>query len=68
MSEAARFEPVPFQIVSDSRQLKAFADPIRNRIMHFLAEREATNPNLQRHSANRKRKSSTTFASCLMPG
>lgn len=46
MSEAARFEPVPFQIVSDSRQLKAFADPIRNRIMHFLAEREATNQQL----------------------
>jgi hypothetical protein len=39
-------EPVPFQIVSDPRQLKAFTDPIRNRILHILADRPATNQQL----------------------
>lgn len=40
------FEPNPFQIVSDPRQLKAFTDPIRNRILHILANQEATNQQL----------------------
>jgi DNA-binding transcriptional ArsR family regulator len=40
------FEPQPFQIVSDLRQLKAFTDPLRNRILHILADREATNQQL----------------------
>ena len=39
-------EPVPFQIVSDPQQLKAFTDPIRNRILHLLADRPATNQQL----------------------
>jgi DNA-binding transcriptional ArsR family regulator len=39
-------EPVPFQVVSDPRQLKAFTDPLRNRILHILADREATNQQL----------------------
>jgi DNA-binding transcriptional ArsR family regulator len=46
MRQKTPFEPVPFQIVSDPQQLKAFADPIRNRIMHILADREATNQQL----------------------
>jgi DNA-binding transcriptional ArsR family regulator len=41
-----RFEPAPFQVVSEARQLKAFADPIRNRILHILAAREATTQQL----------------------
>jgi DNA-binding transcriptional ArsR family regulator len=40
------FEPQPFQIVSESQQLKAFADPIRNRIIHILGDHEATNQQL----------------------
>jgi len=44
--EDAPFEPVPFQIVSAPQQLKAFADPIRNRILHLLADRAATNQQL----------------------
>jgi len=40
------FEPVPFQVISDPRQLKAFADPLRIRLLHILAEREATNQQL----------------------
>ncbi|MGB3327466.1 MAG: winged helix-turn-helix domain-containing protein [Thermomicrobiales bacterium] len=40
------FQPAPFQIVSEPQQLKAFADPLRNRIMHLLADREATNQQL----------------------
>lgn len=40
------FEPVPFQVVSDPRQLKAFADPLRIRIVHILADRAATNQQL----------------------
>ncbi len=39
-------DPVPFQVVSDPRQLKAFTDPIRNRILHILADRPATNQQL----------------------
>ena len=35
--------PVPFQIVSEPRQLKAFTDPLRVRILHVLTDREATN-------------------------
>lgn len=46
MSDAERFEPEPFQAVSDLRQLKAFTDPIRNRLLHILADREATNQQL----------------------
>lgn len=46
MSDAERFEPKPFQAVSDLRQLKAFTDPIRNRLLHILADREATNQQL----------------------
>lgn len=46
MSDIERFEPQPFQIVSDLRQLKAFTDPIRNRILHILSDREATNQQL----------------------
>jgi DNA-binding transcriptional ArsR family regulator len=46
MSDGERFEPVPFQPVSDPRQLKAFTDPMRNRILHILADREATNQQL----------------------
>ena len=40
------FQPAPFQIVSEPAQLKAFADPLRNRILHILADREATNQQL----------------------
>ncbi len=40
------FEPEPFQIVSDPRQLKAFTDPLRNRVLHILSDREATNQQL----------------------
>ncbi len=46
MTENASFEPIPFQPVSDPRQLKAFTDPMRNRILHILAGREATNQQL----------------------
>jgi len=46
MSEHTRFEPMPFQVVSDLRQLKAFTDPIRNRLLHILADRKATNQQL----------------------
>jgi len=42
----ATFEPIPFQIVTEPKQLKAFADPLRNRILHLLAERAATNQQL----------------------
>jgi DNA-binding transcriptional ArsR family regulator len=41
-----RFEPEPFQVVSDLGQLKAFTDPLRNRILHILENREATNQQL----------------------
>jgi DNA-binding transcriptional ArsR family regulator len=46
MADVEHFEPKPFQIVSNLRQLKAFTDPIRNRILHILADREATNQQL----------------------
>lgn len=46
MVDEQRFEPEPFQVVSDPRQLKAFTDPIRNRLLHILAVREATNQQL----------------------
>ena len=40
------FEPTEFEIVAEPHQLKAFADPLRNRIMHVLADRQATNQQL----------------------
>lgn len=46
MSDVERFEPEPFRVVSDLRQLKAFTDPIRNRLLHLLANQEATNQQL----------------------
>jgi len=46
MSAPVRFAPKPFQAVSDLRQLKAFADPMRNRLLHILGDREATNQHL----------------------
>lgn len=46
MSPSTTFEPLPFQSVSEPRQLKAFTDPLRNRILHILADREATNQQL----------------------
>lgn len=42
----AAFEPVPFQIVADARQIKAFADPLRVRVIHILSDRPATNQQL----------------------
>ena len=41
-----QFRPVPFQIVSDPRQLKAFTDPLRNSVLRILCERAATNQQL----------------------
>lgn len=41
-----RFEPDPFQVVSEPQQLKAFTDPLRNRVLHILSDREATNQQL----------------------
>ncbi len=46
MAGTERFEPAPFQVVTDLRQLKAFTDPIRNRLLHILANQEATNQQL----------------------
>lgn len=46
MSSVERFEPEPFRVVSDLRQLKAFTDPMRNRLLHILANQEATNQQL----------------------
>ena len=46
MSNHERFQPRPFQIISEPRQLKAFTDPLRNRILHILSDREATNQQL----------------------
>jgi DNA-binding transcriptional ArsR family regulator len=40
------FEPEPFRIVSDPRQIKAYTDPLRIRILHILSDREATNHQL----------------------
>ena len=42
------FEPIPFQIVDTPEQLKAFTDPLRSRVLSFLAEREATNQQVAR--------------------
>ena len=36
-------EPVPFRIVSDPREIKAFADPLRIRVLNILTDRPATN-------------------------
>jgi DNA-binding transcriptional ArsR family regulator len=33
----------PFQIVDDARQIKAFADPLRIRVLNVLSDRAATN-------------------------
>jgi len=46
MASTQRFEPVPFKVVSEPRQLKALADPLRVRILHILANQEATNQQL----------------------
>ena len=46
MPDDTPFVPVPFQPVSEPRQLKAFTDPLRNRILHILADRPATNQQL----------------------
>lgn len=43
---ATAAEPVPYQVISEPRQLKAFADPLRIRIIHILADRAATNQQL----------------------
>ncbi len=40
------YQPDPFRIVSDPRQLKALSDPLRNRVLRILADREATNQQL----------------------
>lgn len=40
------FQTTPFQIVTEPAQLKAFADPIRIRVLHLLSDREATNQQL----------------------
>ncbi len=46
MPAESDYEPQPFVPVSDPRQLKAFTDPIRNRILHILANQQATNQQL----------------------
>lgn len=46
MDRAERFEPEPFQVISESRQLKAFTDPLRNRLLHILSDKQATNQQL----------------------
>lgn len=46
MTASSQDIPVPFQIISDTQQLKAFSDPLRNRILHILAAQEATNQQL----------------------
>jgi DNA-binding transcriptional ArsR family regulator len=46
MADSERFEPEPFRVVSDPKQLKAFTDPMRNRLLHLLASQEATNQQL----------------------
>jgi DNA-binding transcriptional ArsR family regulator len=42
----ADFQPVLFQIINTPEQLKALADPLRNRVLSILCEREATNQQL----------------------
>jgi DNA-binding transcriptional ArsR family regulator len=37
------YEPVPFLILDQPEQLKAFTDPLRSRVLSILCEREATN-------------------------
>lgn len=39
----SEFKPVPFQVISDPGQLKAFTDPLRIRVINILRDREATN-------------------------
>jgi DNA-binding transcriptional ArsR family regulator len=46
MPENTHHEPEPFQAVSTAKELKALANPIRNRILHILASHEATNQQL----------------------
>jgi predicted ArsR family transcriptional regulator len=36
-------EPEPFLLVTDPDQLKAFTDPLRDRVLHLLARQPATN-------------------------
>jgi DNA-binding transcriptional ArsR family regulator len=40
------FEPAARMLVSDPKQLRALADPLRVRILHILADRAATNQQL----------------------
>jgi DNA-binding transcriptional ArsR family regulator len=46
MTKPDRFEPQPFLAISAPQQLKALADPTRNRLLHILANQEATNQQL----------------------
>jgi DNA-binding transcriptional ArsR family regulator len=41
-----RFEPVPYQVVDDPQQLKAFTDPLRVRVLTALTQRAMTNQQL----------------------
>ena len=43
MSAPTTFTPQPFLVITEPKQLKAFSDPLRIRILRILAEREATN-------------------------
>lgn len=40
------FQPRPFQVIDDPRQLKAFTDPLRSRILSILIAQAATNQQL----------------------
>ena len=40
------FEPAAFQTVSEPKQLKAFSDPLRARLLRLLSNRPATNQQL----------------------
>jgi DNA-binding transcriptional ArsR family regulator len=40
------FVPEPYLAISDPRQLKAFTDPLRNRMLNVLCHRAATNQQL----------------------
>ena len=46
MPDTVPFEPVPFVAISEPRQIKAYTDPLRIRILHILADRAATNQQL----------------------
>ncbi len=46
MSDPTPFTPEPFIVITDQKQLKAFSDPLRSRILRILADREATNQQL----------------------